>query len=126
MASEKFFPYPEIRQNIARQFDLILLVSDCGELKSDAGYAVTAAFWFSVTRCAICNKIMHSNRAIQYTLYVMSVRAVKESEFKVLLRKNMYSAIKNIAGIIRMEGIVISRSYNYLPGRNRKVLVLSF
>ena len=38
----------------------------------------------------------------------------------------MYSAIKNIAGIIRMEEIVISRSYNHFPGRNRKVLVLSF
>lgn len=45
---------------------------------------------------------------------------------KFLLRKNMYSAIKNIAGIIRMERIVISRRYNYVPGRNRKVLVLSF
>ena len=45
---------------------------------------------------------------------------------KFLLRKNMYSAIKNIAGIARMERIVISRRYNYLPGRNRKVLVLSF
>lgn len=45
---------------------------------------------------------------------------------KFLLGKNMYSAIKNIAGIIRMEGIVISRRYNYLAGRNRKVLVLSF
>lgn len=83
MASGKFFPYLQRKQNIVRQFDLILLVSDSAELKSDAGYAVTADFWFSVTRRAICTKIMHSNRAIQYTLYVMSVRAVKESEFKV-------------------------------------------
>lgn len=45
---------------------------------------------------------------------------------KSLLSKNMYSGIESIAGIIRMEGIVISRSYNYFPGRNRKVLVLSF
>ena len=45
---------------------------------------------------------------------------------KSLLSKNMYSGIESIAGIIRMEGIVISRSYNYFPGRNREVLVLSF
>lgn len=83
MASEKFFPYPERRQNIVRQFYLILLVSDSAELKSDAGYAMTADFWFSVTRCAFCKNIVHSNRAIQYTLYLMPVRAVKESEFKV-------------------------------------------
>lgn len=87
MASEKFFPYLERRQNIVRQFYLILLVSDSAELKSDAGYAMTADFWFSVTRCAFCKKIVHSNRAIQYTLYLMPVRAVKESEFKKKKKK---------------------------------------
>ena len=36
------------------------------------------------------------------------------------------SELRHVYLFLRMEGIVISRSYNCLPGRKRKVLVLFF